>query len=323
MTRNLRRLLFRKNYKEVLIFLSFLFVSAAFWLFLALGEENQMDIDVPLRLEGVPENVVITSDLPKTIRVTVKDRSIELLSYLYFFGSEPCHVDINWREYESQGQRVRVFMSDVQRKLAMQLNQTTKIIQIKPDSLEYCYNYGLSKQLPVSLDGEVLTGPQHYVVRTVFYPDTVTAYAPDGMLSSLKNALTKKIHRTGVNDTIMFTTELCAPKGAKYVPNKVTVKCFVDMFTEKTVDVPVVGEGFPPGTILRTFPSKVAVTFQIGVSLYNKVEANDFKVVVRYNDVKDADASVKCIPHIVKMPAEVRFPKISPDKIDYLIESRL
>lgn len=320
-TRKLRRILFVRRYKDVLIFLSFLFVSAAFWLFLALGEENQIELEVPLRLNGVPHNAVVTSELPSKIRVQVKDRSIELLAYRYGITLRP--VVIEWSEYESQGLHPKVLMADVQRKVASQLMSSTRIMQIKPDTLDFIYTYGTSKRVPVVFDGEIETGSQFYVVKMEFSPDSVLAYAPQDQLSQIREAATKKILRSNVTDTITFMAELRSPKGVKYSPDRVRAKCFVDMFTEKTVDVPVEGEGFPNGYVLRTFPSKVRLTFQVGVKEYNSVDASSFKVVVKYADVKDGGHNDKCTPQVISMPQAVRRLKVSPDKIDYLIERKL
>ena len=60
--------------KEFLIFLFFFFVSTAFWLLQSLNETFDVDIKVPLKLEHVPEDVVVTSDLPSELTVKVRDK---------------------------------------------------------------------------------------------------------------------------------------------------------------------------------------------------------------------------------------------------------
>ena len=58
--------------KEFLIFLFFFFVSAAFWLLQSLNETFDVELKVPLKLENVPSDVVITSDLPSDLNVNGK-----------------------------------------------------------------------------------------------------------------------------------------------------------------------------------------------------------------------------------------------------------
>ena len=45
----------------------------------------------------------------------------------------------------------------------------------------------------------------------------------------------------------------------------------VDIYTEKTVEVPLRGVNFPADKVLRAFPSKVQVTFQVGLSHFRQI----------------------------------------------------
>ena len=69
--------------KEFLIFLFFFFVSAAFWLLQSLNETFDVELKVPLKLENVPSDVVITSDLPSDLNVMVRDKGTVLVRYIY------------------------------------------------------------------------------------------------------------------------------------------------------------------------------------------------------------------------------------------------
>ena len=47
----------------------------------------------------------------------------------------------------------------------------------------------------------------------------------------------------------------------------------------------IVGVDFPPGKVLRTFPSKAQVTFQVGLKHFKEVTANDFFIGIHYKDL--------------------------------------
>ena len=53
--------------RQFLIFLSFLILSAAFWLFQALDEEYEVAVRTELELTNVPKNVVITTPPPQSV----------------------------------------------------------------------------------------------------------------------------------------------------------------------------------------------------------------------------------------------------------------
>ena len=70
--------------RQFLTFLFFLLLSSVFW-FLQSGYETiEREFDIPVRLTGVPDNVVLTTEPPATVRVTLRDRGLTLMSYRYF-----------------------------------------------------------------------------------------------------------------------------------------------------------------------------------------------------------------------------------------------
>ena len=91
------------------------------------------------------------------------------------------------------------------------------------------------------------------------------------------------------------------------------------MITEKTVQVPVEMVNFPATKVLRTFPPKVNVTFQIGASKYNTVNAGNFVIVVSYEELVN-NVSGKFSPRLKTLPAGVSHARISPGEVEFVIE---
>ena len=79
--------------KSFLTFLFFLMLSTAFWCFEAFNETNSAEVTVPMELENVPENVVVTTELPKHLRVTLRDRNFTLFAYRYLLSPRPVKVN--------------------------------------------------------------------------------------------------------------------------------------------------------------------------------------------------------------------------------------
>ena len=92
--------------KEFLIFLFFFFVSAAFWLLQSLNETFDVELKVPLKLENVPSDVVITSDLPSDLNVMVRDKGTVLVRYIY--GTEQVPVRVDYKDYDKGNASGRV-----------------------------------------------------------------------------------------------------------------------------------------------------------------------------------------------------------------------
>jgi hypothetical protein len=83
--------------------------------------------------------------------------------------------------------------------------------------------------------------------------------------------------------------------------------------------LPAFPPDMPAGKMLRTFPSKVKVSFVVGASQYRNIHPEDFKVVADYNDFGNTPSD-KCTIYIKKAPKYIRHLRLSIDQVDYLIE---
>ena len=315
----IRNVLLSRKSREFLIFLFFVFVSFCFWLLQVLNDDYETELSIPLRMKGVPENVVLTSELPNELRLGVKDRGTVLVNYLLGQTLYPVVIDFN--DYSDKGSQVRIPSMSLNKRIAGQLNQSTKLLTVKPDTLELIYTRGQAKKVPVKLQGEVKAERQYYISNVVFSPDSVMVYAPNEILDTITAAYTEPLYIEQVKDTTRRRLELVPVKGARFTPSYNDIVFFVDVYSEKTVEVPVVGVNFPDNKLLRTFPSKVHVSFQVGLSQFMNVTADDFRVVVDYNDLME-NQSEKCQPILVHSPSNVNHVRVNPKEIDYIIEQK-
>ena len=316
----IRNFLLSRKSREFLIFLFFVFVSFCFWLLQVLNDDYETELSIPLRMKNVPENVVLTSELPKELRIGVKDRGTVLVNYL--LGQTLYPVTIDFTDYQDKGTQVRILSNTLQKRIASQLNQSTKFSTIKPDTLELIYTRGEGKKIPVKLRGEVSADRPYYLSEVIYSPDSVMVYAPKEILDTITSAFTESLYIEQIADTTRQRVELMPVKGAKFTPSYCDLTFLVDMYSEKTVEVPVQGVNFPKDKQLRTFPSKVKVKFQIGLSYFNSVTADDFVVVVDYNQLHKNESD-KCPLVLMQSPTNIHQIQLNPQEIDYLIEQKL
>ncbi len=60
---------------------------------------------------------------------------------------------------------------------------------------------GMSKLVPVSFQGTVTAGLQYYLSDTIFNPDSVLVYAPEGILDTITAAYTQPDKLENISDT--------------------------------------------------------------------------------------------------------------------------
>ncbi|RHP65826.1 YbbR-like domain-containing protein [Bacteroides sp. OF04-15BH] len=311
-------LLGRKN-REFLIFLFFFALSAVFWLLQTLNETFETEVVVPLKLNNVPSNLIITSDLPDELHVTVQDKGSILMKYLYGQPLTPVTVDYKNYDFGGMAGRVQVQEAEVRRAIAAQLFSSTRIQSIKPDTLEFFYNRGLKKKVPVLISGVIEPAQQYYLRHVVAKPDSVVVFAPSSILDTLQAAYTQNFYQAGLVESKNLQIPVRPIRGAKFIPDVLDVQIDVDIYTEKTVEVPIVGVNFPADKDLRTFPSKVKVTFKVGSKSYKSITADDFVLVISYEELINNESS-KIPLHLKSIPEGVSSVRIHPSEVDYLLE---
>lgn len=311
-------LLGRKN-REFLIFLFFFALSAVFWLLQTLNETFETEVMVPLKLNNVPSNLIITSDLPDELHVTVQDKGSILMKYLYGQPLTPVTVDYKNYDFGGMAGRVQVQEAEVRRAIAAQLFSSTRIQSIKPDTLEFFYNRGLKKKVPVLISGVIEPAQQYYLRHVVAKPDSVVVFAPSSILDTLQAAYTQNFYQAGLVESKNLQIPVRPIRGAKFIPDVLDVQIDVDIYTEKTVEVPIVGVNFPADKDLRTFPSKVKVTFKVGSKSYKSITADDFVLVISYEELINNESS-KIPLHLKSIPEGVSSVRIHPSEVDYLLE---
>lgn len=315
-----RNFLFSSANREFLTFFFFLVLSTIFWLITALNETYEREIGVPAYLVNIPKNVVVTSDMEDTVRVTVRDKGFALLAYTYGEGIRPINVNFQSAITRQSGYGV-VSSQELMKMINQRFSGSSKIVQVKPDRLDFHYNYGLSRQVSVKMSGHVVPGKSFYLARTRFWPEKVTVYGSKQALDSLRFVKTVPINITNFNDTVLRTVALETIKGVKIVPNTVRIGLYPDILTEENIEVPITAINMPEGKVLRTFPQRVTVNFIVGASMFRSISPEQFAVVVDYNEIID-HPSDKCSIHLRETPQGVRNARLKMTQVDYLIEEQ-
>lgn len=303
--------------KQFLIFLFFLALSSVFWIFQTLNETYEEDFQVPLELRNVPSNVVITTDLPENLHILLRDKGSQLLAYRYTRQFKPVVVDYN--TYSNPSGHVSILGNELQRQIAAQLLPGTQMLGLKPDTLDFYYNFGQFKRVPIRPLGEVRAGRLYSLAKMVYSEDSVTVYASREQLDTITAAYLQPFNLRNLTDTTHVKSNFVKVKGAKFVPAQIGVTFCIDRLVEKTIQVPVQQVNFPASKQLRTFPATVKVTFQVGMGLYRKITSENFVLVVNYEDLLK-NKSTYCHLSLKTIPEGVSHVRISPQDVEYVIE---
>ena len=317
----IKTFLFSQANKEVLIFLFFLALAGIFWLNLTLNETYEKEFAIPVSVIGIPKNAVLTSEETDTVKMVIRDKGLTLLTYLY--GDPIKKLNVNFRTYSKNNGSGSISAQDLQKMVYQQLANGSRIISVKPERLEFFYNYGAKKEVPVRWSGRVIPEELYFISNVAYSPDSVTIYASQEKLDSINVVYTEQLNYANFRDTLVANCELNKIKGVKMVPDHVKVAFFTDVLTEEKIDgIPVIGINMPAGLVLRTFPAKVSVSFVTGVSTFRNLKKEDFTVIADYNEIRK-NPSERCRVYLKEVPEGISRAKLETNTVDYLIESEV
>lgn len=315
----IKRVLLGKNAKDAFIFLFFVLICSIFWFVREMEETINMEVTIPVKIVGVPRDVIITEDIPSEIRLNIHDKGLELLPY--YFGKKPDTLRISFSSLDSKKNtgQITLQLSHLQNDLKKILSDNTTIQSMTPDALTLCYNRGVYRRLPVVLNGKVNTQEGFCIPDYHFQPDSVTVYAPQQVLDTMYCVSIERLHLDGINKSVTQKAKIQSTYGMRAFPDTVSLSIEVDFMTKQTISVPIMGVHFPTSQTLSTFPSRVALTYLVPERQAKNVGADDFAVIIDYNDLIGNTGNY-CQPRIDRSPDFVVSPTIEPSEVGYLIE---
>ena len=199
------------------------------------------------------------------------------------------------------------------------METSSKIVSVKPERLEFFYNNGEHKRVPVKWRGRVIPEQLYFISNVVYKPDSVDIYASREMLDSILVIESEPLNYVGFHDTLTIDCRLTHPAEVKVVPDRIRIDFFTDVLTEESINVPIKCVNIPAGKVLRTFPARVKVHFVAGVSRIRSLRPEDFIVVADYQEIQEKP-SEKCNLYLRSVPEGISRAKLSIKQVDYLIE---
>ncbi len=313
-------LLFLNKNKEFYVFLLFLGLSILFWFLQSTQATSQAEISIPLQYGKLPENVFITNELPANIKVTVRDKGSHL--YNYFTHRRKLSLELDLMRWRAEEGISRIPLEQLKPVLFAKLKPSAQILRISPDSLILYFVEKEQKDLPIKLNAQIGLSRQYMLVdEPSVQPAFIRAYAPSSILDTLRLVETELLELPVLKDSISMNVKLKTIEGVHFSQATVRVHLQVEEFTEVRYEIPVMGLDFPENLHLRSFPSKVTVSFLLSKSNYPLVKPEDFHLGISYRDLIESNEDLQSIK-LIKIPDYVRRLSLHPDKVECLIEKK-
>lgn len=306
-------------WKNMLIFVFFLVLAFIFWLMLFFQQEKvEGSYTIPLKYVNIPNDIVFNNPLPDKIEILLSDKGSEIFKY-DFRKRDTIDIDI----MSLMEDNVDIIQGSTYiQMIRTRISTTSNLIQYYPPTISIESSKLESKELLVVFDGEVNTSNSSLVADTItFLPEKVTAYGSGEKLKTLDSAITEYSVFENLKATSQLHVKIKPIEGIKFVPSEVEAFIPIYEYTEKYFEIPVECKNAPKNINVKFFPSKVNVSFAATLEEYKKIEADDFKVILDYNQLNKTDSSSIAL-ELTTYPSNVRNIRISPTSAEFLFEKK-
>lgn len=300
---------------NVLVFLTFLAIATVLWWVLALNDEDQRDVRLPVRITNVPDTVTIISKVPDNIGVSLRTRGSQLLKLT--LGRIPT-AQIDFRAFRT-GDVIRLTDADL-KAIARASLDGASIIVVSPDSLNLAYTTDPGRPVPVTVDAVVTHGPRATITgKPHMSVDSVMLFTLS-RADNVASVATEPVRITSLNETVTRRLRVIAPPGTRVVPDSIDVTFEVEPLIFKTRKVAVEPINVPLGHKLITFPAQVEVSYMVPVSVYKSSEPR-LRVVADYRNIDRSAHSRNMRIRLVDVSPAFSNVQLASDSVEYIIEN--
>jgi hypothetical protein len=285
-------------------------IALAFWLPTKMAQTYQTEKKVALRFQ-LPPNTAFVESPPQDMSVVVEGRGWDLL--FDRLRSRQVNLDFtlaNSRNlYRNRGQLRKAILD---RLYSLDL----KIVELNYDELRLAVEPILRKKVPVFFSGKLDFRDDYFLKWPLrIRPDSVQISGPESKIQRTESMRTYPKEFVKLDASFKYELPLALPREFQANPSKVTLYADIEKFTEKSLFVELqVAKGMRK---IKYFPTKVKVTFQVGLSQFDQVNSSDFYIEAGLDST--TAPGITSAPLIIKQhPGHVRSIRMFPNQVDFL-----
>ncbi len=301
--------------KTVLNYLIFVFISFMFWAFLSLNNNIQHDIEIPIKINEIPDSSTIITSMPTHVSVNVKDKGISLLKFLV--GKTPV-LNLKFKDYALQEGVFFISNTELRRKIRGLFDNSTTIQGISIENINIKYTNLPGKKVPIRLDLDIKPNIQYVIYGSVEQDvDSAIVFADRNALAEIDEVYTYRVVEQNLKDTLLRTVAIAPIQNVKIEPERIQLTIPVEPLISKKLNIPVQVKNMPKEMNVITFPSVVEVSFLVPFSMYRK--NIPMAAVVDFNDIKRTKSN-KVNVKIEESPALYNNISLGQDSVEFIIE---
>jgi len=272
------------------------------------------EIRTTIHYTNMPEGKTPTTPLPADIKLFIETSGFKLV---WAKLMKPREVQINLSSLKTNYMPT----SELQPVVASQLSADYKLIDIQPDTLFFNFDTSVEKKVPVIPDILISFKKQYdFMEPMIIQPDSITVRGPQNAVDTIGSWKTERLLLENLDKSRQDELPLLAPASSSILiePKKIKYIIPVEEYTEKTMEIGIERQGVPGSRQVNIYPNKAKVIFRVGLSNYEHVSPETFKVVADFTGV-DLKRGKYVPVKIERAPPYIKNLDYSPKSVEYII----
>jgi YbbR domain-containing protein len=291
------------------------FFAVLLWFYVTAQIEGTETVKIPLEIVNVPESLIVVSDAPRHIEVTMRGARSDLLK-IRLFGSARLAVDLAGTE----GRHLTVPLSKGMITLPEGIKPADVSINA-PRALSIMLEERVSAALPVRA---VFRGalPRELVLvgRPAITPDRVIARGPSSAMRAVSDVRTEAIDIGGRRGKVSLEAAIVRPRGIEIEPRSVIVELAVARRAERTI------EGISPtllhveeGVVAEFSPATADLVVEGPEELVRSLTADDVSIIL---SIPPGSRGTLAVDAEVILPAGIDSFRLSVKSFDVTVSAK-
>lgn len=280
-------------------------IAFVFWLGAKMGETYDTSLRIALAFEPPSPRTTLVQSPPEALDVTLKGTGWQLAAQA--FKRRPLALRYALAADTQQVFRLQQLTRDVSAVLPSDIQITT----ITPELIALNLDAKATKVVPITLPHYLSTADQFVQVGPPeLLPDSVVITGPASVLRGIASWHTDTLRYSGLRQSLKGEIALSPfPSGQVMASaQRLHFQVPVEQLTEKKLLIPIQVDA-PDPSRWHIFPDQVAVTCNLPLSEYERLQKADIQVLVRPSRRPYAPVRV------VRLPATVEAYRLSVDSV--------
>ncbi len=300
-------------------FLIFIIISLFFWFLTKLSKEYKGVIQLATTYQELPLDKIVKNKLPETLDVTINATGFKIL-YAQLITPK---ISLDISDAKENETNSYIFnLTELKSKIQNQLSNQITIEYFEKPRIKIEFDQLDSKKIKIESNVSITYKDNFDAYgKEIINPDSILVSGPKSILDTLKSLNTEFLQLEDVEKNIsqqLKVQSIYKEKRIVYESNAIDFSVNVTKFTEATLEIPFTIINKPKNQNITTFPNLVKLTFKIGLSDYEKINKDLFKVECNFEESLKNNLNF-LIPKVTSYPKFVKGLHLRTQKIDFFI----